>query len=208
MIVKKYTVGMYQTNCYLLIDEKSKESAIIDPGDVCQSLISDISNNGYNVKYIIFTHGHFDHIGGMEFCMSIFDKSTVLMHKNDVLSILKEYDVFNTFMKNKENVVKNIALHNDSEKYFLGTNEICIIHTPGHSKGSISIYVDGILFSGDTLFKLSIGRTDFIDGDFEELKKSVKKLYKLPDNTVVYPGHGDSTTIIDEKINNPYVRAN
>ncbi len=208
MFVKKYTVGMYQTNCYLLVDEKSNECAIIDPGEVCNNLISDILNNNYNVKYIIFTHGHFDHIGGMEFYMSNFEKALVLMHKNDVLSILKEYDVFNVYMKNKEKTVKNITLHSNSETYMLGNDELFIIHTPGHSKGSISVYVGDILFSGDTLFKYSIGRTDFIDGNFEELKNSIKKLYDLPDNTVVYPGHGESTTIIDEKLNNPYVRAN
>lgn len=208
MIVKKYNVGMYQTNCYLLVDEKSKECVIIDPGDVSEKLNLDISSNNYNVKFIIFTHGHFDHIGGMEYYMSLFEKSTVLMHKFDILSVLAEYDVFNIFMKNKGETVKKITLHSENNKYVLGDTEICIIHTPGHSRGGISVYVDGILFSGDTLFKHSIGRTDFIDGDFDELKKSVRKLYELPDDTVVYPGHGDSTTIINEKINNPYVREN
>ena len=206
MIVYKFNVGFYQTNCYLLVDEDSKQCAIIDPGDVCNELDKCIIDNDYSVKYIFFTHGHFDHIGGMEYYMSKFDDSLVLMDINDVESIKKKYDVFNANLKNIENTVKNIALHKVGAQYKLGNKNIDVINTPGHSKGSISLYIDGILFSGDTLFEHSIGRTDFIDGNFEELKKSIQLLYKLPDNTRVYPGHGDVTTIFNEKHNNPYVR--
>lgn len=206
MLVKKYTLGMYQTNCYLLIDENTGECAIIDPGYVSDVLDRQIDSNDYDVKYIIFTHGHFDHTGGMEYYMSKYDKSTVIMHKNDIESILSEYDVFNVNVKNKQETVKKITLHQDGDVIFLGTNELKIIHTPGHTKGGVCIYTDGILFSGDTLFDHSIGRTDFIDGDFNQLKNSIKKLYELPDSTIVYPGHGDSTTIADEKNGNPYVR--
>lgn len=207
MIIKKFVLGMYQTNCYLLVDEHTKECAIIDPGFISDKLDSEIIDNGYSVKYIIFTHGHFDHIGGMEYYMSKYKKSLVLMHKNDVDSILSEYDVFYIDMKNKSKTVKDIALHNDGDTFALGNNDLRIIHTPGHTKGGVSIYSKGVLFSGDTLFAGSIGRTDFIDGDFDELKNSIKKLYTLPNDTIVYPGHGESTTIEYEKKENPYVRA-
>ena len=207
MIIKRYCLGMYQTNCYLLADEKTKECAVIDPGTVCEELNNDILSSNYDVKYIIFTHGHFDHIGGMEYYMNLYDKSTVLMHKNDVLSVLAEYDVFNVNMLNKEKTVKKITLHDELKEISLGNIILKLIHTPGHSKGSICVYTDGVLFSGDTLFECSVGRTDFIDGNFNELKNSIKELYELPDDTVVYPGHGDFTTIADEKTNNPYVRA-
>ncbi len=206
MIVKTYVLGMYQTNCYLLVDEITKECAIIDPGYISVMLENEIDNNEYAVKYIVFTHGHFDHIGGLEHYISKYDKSLVLMHESDVKSILAEYDVFNIYMNDKENVVKSITLQEDGDVFLLGSNELKVIHTPGHTNGGVCLYAEGILFSGDTLFNHSIGRTDFIDGNFKELKNSIKKLYGLPDNTVVYPGHGESTTILDEKMGNPFVR--
>lgn len=207
MILKKYVLGMYQTNCYMLADEKTKECAIIDPGYISEQLEKDIKSNDLFVKYIIFTHGHFDHIGGMEYYMSKFDKSAVFMHKNDVLAILSGYDIFQVNMNNTEETVKKITLHNDGDVFSVGDIKISVIHTPGHTKGGVCLYTNGMLFSGDTLFEHSIGRTDFIDGNFEQLKDSIKnRLYKLPEDTVVYPGHGDSTTILEEKTGNPFVR--
>lgn len=206
MIIKRYVLGMCMTNCYLIIDEKSKECAIIDAGDIAPLIENDVVEEDCTVKYIFFTHGHFDHIGGLEYYMSKYDKSLVLMHKNDVDSIVKGYDVFSVDFKNIENVVKNITLHNDGDVFKLGNMNMSIIYTPGHTKGSVCIYSDGILFSGDTLFEHSVGRTDFIDGDFNELEKSIYKLYNLPDNTKVYPGHGNITFIGNEKQSNPFVR--
>ena len=207
MIINRYILGKYETNCYLLVDEKTKECAIIDPGYVCDELDKEIERNNYCVKHIIFTHGHFDHIGGLEHCMSKYKNALVLMHNNDVEAILAGYDVFDVCMNNKENTVKSITLHADGDIFKLGDNELKVFHTPGHTKGGVCLYSDGILFSGDTLFKCSIGRTDFIDGDFNELKVSIMKLYEvLPDNTVVYPGHGECTTIAEEKVGNPFVR--
>ncbi len=206
MIIKKYVLGMCQTNCYLIVDENSKECAIIDVGDVSPQLEEDIATGNYSVKYIIFTHGHFDHIGGLEYYMLKYDKSTVLMHKNDVDAIACGYDVFYANMNEKEKTVNNITLHNDGDIFTLGDTKLSIIYTPGHTKGGVCIYTEGTLFSGDTLFERSIGRTDFVDGDFNELEKSIFELYELPDDTKVYPGHGGITYIGDEKISNPFVR--
>ena len=129
MIIKKYVLGMCQTNCYLIVDENSKECAIIDVGDVCPQLEEDIDAGNYSVKHIIFTHGHFDHIGGLEYYMLKYDKSTVLMHKNDVEAIACNYDVFCANMKDKEKTLKNITLHNDGDIFTLGDTKLRIIYT-------------------------------------------------------------------------------
>lgn len=206
MIIKRYVLGMYQTNCYLMADENSKQCAIIDAGDISPLLEKDIDEGKYDVKYIMFTHGHFDHIGGLEYYISKYNKAKILMHKNDVDAILAGYDVFSANIIDKEKTVNHISLYNDGDLFELGESNITIIHTPGHTKGGVCIYTEGILFSGDTLFEGSIGRTDFVDGDFDELKKSILELYKLPDDTIVYPGHGNVTYLGDEKIANPFVR--
>lgn len=206
MIIKRYVLGMYQTNCYLMADENSKQCAIIDAGDISPLLEKDIDEGKYDVKYFMFTHGHFDHIGGLEYYISKYNKAKILMHKNDVDAILAGYDVFSANIIDKEKTVNHISLYNDGDLFELGESNITIIHTPGHTKGGVCIYTEGILFSGDTLFEGSIGRTDFVDGDFDELKKSILELYKLPDDTIVYPGHGNVTYLGDEKIANPFVR--
>lgn len=206
MIIKRYTLGMCQTNCYLLFDETTKECAIIDPGCASKELDNEIEVNNLVVKHIIFTHGHFDHIGGLEHYLFKFKNAVVSMHKCDADAVLEEYDVFYIDIENKDETVKLLSLHKGGDVFSVGEINIQVIHTPGHTNGGVCLYTDGVLFSGDTLFQRSIGRTDFVFGDFSVLEKSIKKLYELPDDTVVYPGHGDCTTISDEKIGNPFVR--
>ena len=206
MTIKNYALGMCQTNCYLIFDETTKECAIIDPGCASTQLDDEIESNNLSVKCIIFTHGHFDHIGGLAYYVSKFNNAVVSMHKRDVDAILSEHDVFYVDIDNKDFFVKSITLHNDGDVFTIGDVKLKVIHTPGHTNGGVCLYSDGILCSGDTLFKRSIGRTDFIYGDFGLLEKSIKKLYDLPEDTVVYPGHGDSTTILEEKTENPFVR--
>ena len=188
MIIKRYVLGICQTNCYLIIDENTNEGAIIDVGEISPLLEHNIEVENCSVKYIIFTHGHFDHIGGLEYYSSKYENAVVLMHKNDVDAIVKGYDVFSTSMNDLESTVKKITLHNDGDVFKLGEIILNIIHTPGHSKGSVCIHCDNVLFSGDTLFERSVGRTDFVNGNFNELEKSVLKLYTiLSDDTKVYP---------------------
>ena len=207
MVIKSYVLGMCQTNCYLLFDEVTKECVIIDPG--CESALLDkeIEENELCVKYIVFTHGHFDHIGGLQHYISKYDTAIVSMHNSDVEAVMSEYDVFYVDMANKEYIMNSISLHNDGDVIEIGNVKLNIIHTPGHTNGGVCFYTEGVLFSGDTLFKKSIGRTDFIFGDFGIIEKSIRKLYELPEDTIVYPGHGESTTISEEKISNPFVRA-
>ena len=205
MLVKKYTAGMYRTNCYLVIDENTKECAIIDCTDVVPGMDEYIESNKLSVKYIIFTHGHFDHIGGLSYYFDKY-KPAVAIHSFDANCLTDEKANFTYPAPYKFIPVKPTTLLSDGDKIKIGGITLNVIHTPGHTKGGICLYEDGCLFSGDTLFYRSVGRTDFPGGSFEEIKKSVLKLFELPDNTKVYPGHGEETTIAEEKFENPFVR--
>lgn len=188
------------TNCYVAIDEDTKECVIIDPAVYSEKVAEFIEKNNLNVKCILLTHAHFDHLLG---CNQYVDKYKVnaFISKTDgelITELNKEFaDITG---------INADAVLTDSERIVVGNTILKVIATPGHTPGGLSFYTDGILFSGDTLFKASIGRTDFYMGDFSVLENSIKKLYELPDDTVVYSGHGFTTSIGCEKISNPYVR--
>ena len=206
MIIKSFTIGLYQTNSYVITDESTKQSAIIDPAGASESLDDYIEDNCLCVKYIIFTHGHFDHIAGA-FHYSQKYKPGILIHVDDSACLTDEnanftYPAYYDFIP-----VKPTTLLHDNDVITLGDSKIRVISTPGHTPGGICLLCGDLLVSGDTLFYRSIGRTDFKGGSFSVLKNSVLKLYKLPDNTIVYPGHGCSTILGEEKAENPFVRA-
>lgn len=199
-------LGILQTNCYVVFDEKSKETAVIDPSGDFPELKSCIENNGLKVKYIIITHGHGDHIGALKE-LKDYSGANVYMHKEDS-------DMLKSKAKNLSNVMGGTTVEMSADKFLedgdvleLGETKLSVIHTPGHTRGGISIYCDKMLFSGDTLFRYSIGRTDFSGGSFTEIIDSIRnKLFSLPDDTSVYPGHGPSTTILAEKLGNEFVK--
>ena len=208
MIIKSLAVGPLEANCFVIGDPGTKEGAIIDPGDDAERILDVIDDSGLNIKFILATHGHFDHVGAVK---KLKDKigCDFLIHEDD-LSFVREskQSAFNWGFRidqvpDPDGNVKN------GDILKLGDLELHILHTPGHSPGGISIYVPDsrILFSGDTLFYSSIGRTDFRGGSMEVLVSSIKnKLYTLPDETIVHTGHGESTTIGDEKRGNFFVR--
>lgn len=206
MIIECFTIGLYQTNSYVITDENTMLSAIIDPAGVSKEMEEYIESNRLNVKYIIFTHGHFDHIAGAYHYSQKY-KPEILINADDSVCLTDEtanftYPAYYNFVP-----VKPTTLLIDNDEISLGNSKIRVIHTPGHTMGGICLYSDGVLISGDTLFYRSIGRTDFKGGNFSTLKDSILKLYKLPDNTIVYPGHGCSTILGEEKVKNPFVRA-
>jgi glyoxylase-like metal-dependent hydrolase (beta-lactamase superfamily II) len=205
MEFKRLPLGIYQANCYILHDEKTKETAVIDPGGDFPELKSYIESNGLSVKYIIVTHGHGDHIGALKE-LKEYSRAVVCVHKEDHEMLISKSKNYSEVIGGTVVEMSADRLLEDGDVLELGAAELRIIHTPGHSRGGICVYCDGNLFSGDTLFAGSIGRTDLTGGSFDEIIASIKsKILLLPEDTAVYPGHGSSTTIAIEKKMNPFL---
>ena len=197
--------GPLQANCYLLYDKEGGEAVIIDPGYNGKEFIEILNEKNLKLKYIILTHGHGDHIGGVAELLSTL-KTELLIHKDDEEMLTDKIKSGTVIIGYPDVNVSATVFINDGDELSLGEEKLNIIHTPGHTKGGISILAGKKLFVGDTLFNGSVGRTDFPGGSFEELKNSIQnKLFTLSEDVVVYPGHGGATTIKKEKNSNPYV---
>ena len=199
--------GPIDVNTYILMDEESKEAILIDVGGEFENIKKELDSKEYKINFILNTHGHFDHVLGEVEAQQKYPEIKILMHKDDIPHILnmkQEMQYFGMNYKTDSLTLNDFIDENSS--LFIGKNKIQIFHTPGHSKGSLSFYVDGQVFTGDALFYGSLGRTDFYDGDYDTLIESIKtKLLSLPEETIVYPGHGPHTTIQKEKKTNPYL---
>lgn len=205
MKFERLSLGALQTNCYIVYDEKTKDTAVIDPGANFTRIKSYIETNGLNIKYIIVTHAHGDHIGALKE-LKDYSNATVCIHKEDSEMLKSKSKNFSGMMGGTGIEMTADKFIEDGETIEIGDAKLKIIHTPGHTRGGISIYCDKVLFSGDTLFQDSVGRTDLYGGSMAELIKSIReKLFILPDDTRVYPGHGPSTTILHEKKENSFV---
>ena len=205
MIIKTFPMGMISANAYLLIDEHSKEAAIIDVGGDFSILKDELEHHNANLKFILNTHGHFDHILGESEMQKEFDVP-VYIHKDDEAlfrNLPKQLELFG-FVSNAL-PADNVKTFIDGDVFKLGEIEIKVIHTPGHTPGSVCFLVDNNLFSGDTLFYTSIGRTDFEGGSFQQISNSIlNKLFNLDESITVYPGHDSKTSIGYEKKYNCY----
>lgn len=204
MILKriKFNVGeINDVNCYIIEDEETKETMIIDPGTDTEEIENMVNTLKAKIKYIILTHCHADHISGTQKIKEKFGGQVLIhikdeegLHNNEIS--LSEYIGANTIEFHADSRL------NDEDLLHLGKNEFKIIHTPGHTQGGICIYCEKekMLFSGDTMFRGSWGRTDLPTGSIEDIMNSItNKLMKLPEDTIVYPGHGKSTLIGDEE---------
>jgi len=191
--VKCFKVGYLSTNCYVVSCEETKQAAIIDPGlettTEAQPILDYIKQNGLTTKYIINTHGHPDHISG-NMIMKQATGALILIHENH---------------SGRANPDKKLS---DGDVIKIGNYKLVVLYTPGHTKSGISLLGDGLVFTGDTLFAGSIGRTDFPGGSFKQLINSIKtKLMPLPDQFKIYPGHESFSTIGTEKKYNPYLQS-
>lgn len=208
MLIKSISLGPVEANSYILIDEESGCCAIVDAGDCNARLLSLLADEKIKkIQYILLTHGHFDHINGVAELKKHFPGAKVVIHEadapmlgNDLLSLAAGFG-----LSSNGKVNADILLHG-GEKLPFGSKEIEVIHTPGHTKGGVTYHVDDCLFTGDTLFFLSIGRTDFPGGSYEVLNDSVCRLFDMQGDFAVYPGHERSTTLDYERKNNRFVR--
>ncbi|MBU1342662.1 MAG: MBL fold metallo-hydrolase [Proteobacteria bacterium] len=206
MIIKKLEVGPIMANCFILGCESTKEAVVIDPGDDADRILMELSKAGLIVKYLINTHGHFDHVGANK-RMKEVTGAQLAIHPDDepmLAELSRSALMFGLSAQNSPPA--DILLKNGDEISF-GDITLQVMHTPGHSKGGICLYTKGHLFAGDTLFAGSIGRTDLPGGDYDTLISSIKeKLLGLDEDTIVYTGHGPETTIGNEKRMNPFLR--
>ncbi|MEM3769645.1 MAG: MBL fold metallo-hydrolase [Candidatus Bathyarchaeia archaeon] len=208
MIIQMFTVGKLFTNCYIVACQETREAIIIDPGFdstfEAEKIFKSIGENALNLKYIVNTHGHPDHVCGNGIVKKKF-QTPILVHEKDAFMlgtfgrVIAKFFGFNSSSPSADTLLK------DRDYVKFGKITLKVMHTPGHSPGSISLIGKNEVFTGDTLFAGSIGRTDLPQSSESDMKESLKKLANLPDSFKVYPGHGPITTIGEEKQSNPFL---
>ena len=207
MIIERLTVGPIECNCYVVGCSDTKEGVIIDPGGDAADIAATVKKHGLDIKYILCTHGHFDHIEGMSDLTKTV-KAPICISEKDLALYDGIQEQGKLFGMNLDAVPKIDILLHDGDELAFGKFKIKVIATPGHTQGGVCFLIDESLFCGDTLFEYSIGRTDLPGGSFSEIIKSIKeKIFVLNENVRAYPGHGEATTIGVEKRFNPYVKS-
>jgi len=204
MILRKLELGSFGSNCYIIGDEASKEGMIIDPGDEGDVILKQVKSLGLNIKVIVLTHSHIDHIGGLEEVKKATG-ADIAIHQTEAPFLLKQPFRLD-FMPPTPPSPPADRLLKEGDMISIGKLKFKVLHTPGHTPGGICLVGDGIVFTGDTLFNYSIGRADFPGSDYNQEMASIRsKLMTLPDNYKVYPGHGPSSTIGVEREGNPFI---
>ncbi len=200
MYIAHMRVSALGTNCYLIGDKDAGVCAIIDPGDRSQDLVKMIEESSMELKYILVTHGHYDHVLALPELTKHYPNAIVYVHAEEV----DPSGMPNNYMKLA--VQNNMQYASDGDVLPLGSFNIDVHVTPGHSKGSLVFCVDGNLFTGDTLFQGTCGRTDFAGGSYTEMLASLKRLHDMNGDYQVFPGHEGFTTLAKERANNSFMR--
>lgn len=205
MLNRKLRLGLLGTNCYILGDEESREGLIIDPAAISNSIPETVTEHQLNVKYILLTHGHLDHLAGLDYVRKLYPEAKLCFNPSDA-SLSENIELVSYLgMPALPNLVPDIPL-DEGSTLELGKTRFSVISIPGHTPGGICLYTPGYLFSGDTLFNSGIGRSDFEESDTEALRQNIiNRLLSLPPETIVFPGHGRETTIGKEKAGNPFI---
>lgn len=202
MKLDSLAVGLIGTNCYLLWDETAgNAAAIVDPGGSADQILAKIKQNNLDVKLILLTHGHFDHVMGVQDLLAVYPNLPVYITETDYPEA-RDGGQFGYSMGE----VASVRFYDEGDTVELGNLKIDVLRTPGHTPGSVTLRVEDVLFTGDTLFCGSCGRTDFPGGSFGDMQRSLKRLADLPGNFRVYPGHESSTTLDYERKYNPFMQ--
>ncbi len=204
MTINKIVVGQLDVNCYIVHDEGSPEAVVIDPGDEFERIDDFLEEKGLIPRYIIFTHAHYDHVCAAR---ELKDKygASIVMHKDEKETYRATKALCISWGFRDEDFPEPDIIVTGGDKITLGTGALDVLHTPGHTQGGICLYREGALFTGDTLFKGSAGRTDLPGGNMSSLLNSLKRLAAFPSDTKVFCGHADETTIGDELKDNPFL---
>ncbi len=205
MIIKHWQAGILGANNYLIVNETRKEAILIDCSEYTEQLEQELRTYNAELKYILLTHGHFDHVMGINKTKEAHPNAKVFAHIGDknLIEGIKEF--MNKYGMIEDNI-EIPKIDNYVQEGSIISGKVKILHTPGHTKGSVCYLIDDNLFSGDTIFLESVGRTDLEGGSFEEIKSSIEnKIFTLDGNIKIFPGHGPSTNIKHEKENNRFL---
>jgi len=207
MLIRTCPVGAFQMNCYLVADEETRDGVLIDPGDETERLLELVQREGVTIRALLLTHGHVDHVMRAQEVKEALGVP-LYAHPNDMELIQAAPQQAAFFGLEPGPVAVVDGELKEGVDFRAGSLTFKVLHTPGHSPGGVVLVCGNTAFVGDTIFAGSVGRTDLPGGDARQLAQSIRsRIYRLPEETILYPGHGPTTTVGEEKSSNPFVRA-